>query len=82
MKCREWGFVDVFRKHQPGPEHYTFWDYRIRGGVKRNLGWRIDHIWATKKLADRSVKAWIDREPRLMDKPSDHTPIVVEFDLS
>jgi exodeoxyribonuclease-3 len=81
QKFREWGFVDVFRKHQPEAGQYTFWDYRLRGGVKRNLGWRVDHIWATKPLADRSVRAWIDKEPRLKEKPSDHTPVVAEFNI-
>ncbi len=78
---KEWGFVDIFRKHKPGPGQYTFWDYRIKNGVKNNIGWRIDHIWATKPLARKSVDSWIDMEPRLMDKPSDHTPIVAEFEV-
>ncbi len=77
----DWGFVDVFRKHQPGPGLYTFWDYRIRNSVKRNLGWRIDHIWATKSLAKKSVDSWIDLGPRLQKKPSDHTPVVAKFEL-
>ena len=77
----DWGFVDIYRKHRPGPGQYTFWDYRIKNGVKRNLGWRIDHIWATKTLARNSVDSWIDMEPRLKEKPSDHTPIVAEFEV-
>jgi len=80
QKCREWGLVDVFREHEPGLEQYTFWDYRIRGAVKNSKGWRIDHIWATEPLAEKSLHAWIDIGPRLMDKPSDHTPVVAEFD--
>jgi exodeoxyribonuclease-3 len=78
-KFKEWGFVDVFRRHQPEPGQYTFWDYRVRNGVARNLGWRVDHIWATEPLARKSVNAWIDVEPRLREKPSDHTFIVAEF---
>ncbi|MBW1994420.1 MAG: exodeoxyribonuclease III, partial [Deltaproteobacteria bacterium] len=26
---KNWGFVDVFRKHNPDARQYTFWDYRI-----------------------------------------------------
>lgn len=78
-RLKEWGFVDVFRMHQPGPEQYSFWDYRVKNAVKRRVGWRVDHIWATKPLAEKSVKAWIDIEPRLKERPSDHTPIVAEF---
>jgi exodeoxyribonuclease-3 len=80
-KYIEWGLVDVFRKHEPGGGHYTFWDYRIPNGVKRNLGWRIDYILATPPLAERSQRAWIDKRPRLGEKPSDHTFLVAEFDL-
>ena len=78
-RVKHLGFVDIFRKHRPTEKSFTFWDYRVRGGLVRDLGWRIDHIWGNKKAADKSVNAWIDREPRLWEKPSDHTPIVAEF---
>lgn len=77
----DWGFVDVFRKHHPGEAGlYTFWDYRIPNGFKRRLGWRIDHIQATRPLADGSTGCWIDKEPRGMERPSDHTFIVADWD--
>ncbi len=63
------------------PAQYTFWDYRAKDGVNRGTGWRVDHIWATRPLAERSTRAWIDMEPRLKERPSDHTFIVAEFDL-
>ncbi|MFZ3072965.1 MAG: exodeoxyribonuclease III [Thermodesulfobacteriota bacterium] len=78
-RFKEWGFVDVFRVHDKSQGKYTFWDYRAKDGVKRNLGWRVDHIFATPALAKKSVKAWIDMGPRLAEKPSDHTPLVAEF---
>ncbi|HDR15177.1 MAG TPA: exodeoxyribonuclease III [Desulfobacteraceae bacterium] len=77
----DWGLVDLFRKHEPGPGHYTFWDYRMPNGVKRNLGWRIDYILATPPVAERSIAAWIDRDARLLPKPSDHTFLTVEVDF-
>lgn len=77
----DWGFVDVYRQHNPDEQVYTFWDYRIPNAVKRGLGWRIDHICATRPLADRSTKAWIDVAPRLLTRPSDHTFIVAEFKI-
>ncbi len=76
----KWGFIDVFRKHCDQPGHYTFWDYRLRKSFDRNLGWRLDHIMATKPLADKSVACYIDRKPRIAERPSDHTPIIAEFD--
>ncbi len=76
-----WGLVDIFRRHQPDGAHYTFWDYRIPNALKRKMGWRIDYILATKVLAHQSLKAWIDVEARSLEKPSDHTFLVAEFDL-
>jgi len=79
---REWGFVDVFRKHHAGePRLYSFFDYRVPNALKRKIGWRLDHIYATRALAEKSVDCWIDTEPRLMEKPSDHTFVVADFDL-
>ncbi len=74
--------VDTFRVHHPDePGQYTFWDYRVKGALKRNLGWRVDHIYATPSLAEKSVAAFIDREARAAEKPSDHTFLVTEFEL-
>lgn len=52
---------------------------RIATSVK-NLGWRVDHIWATRPLAEKSTRTWIDSDPRLKEKPSDHTFVVAEFE--
>jgi len=78
---KSWGFVDVFRRHNPEQRAYTFWDYRIPRAFKRGLGWRVDHIWATECLAEKSTRAWIDTGPRQLQKPSDHTLILAEFNL-
>ena len=80
-EVQAWGWVDVFRRHVPDAGHYTFWDYRLRGALSRGLGWRVDHIWATQCLAQRSMRAWIDVWPRRAERPSDHTPILADFDL-
>jgi len=76
----QWGFVDLFRMHCDQPGQYTFWDYRLRNSFKRNLGWRLDHIMATEPLAKKCTTCYIDKEPRVAERPSDHTPIVAEFD--
>ncbi|MGD2126578.1 MAG: exodeoxyribonuclease III [Desulfobacteraceae bacterium] len=75
-----WGLLDVFRKHQPEGGYYTFWDYRVPNALKRKMGWRIDYILATPPLAEKSRHAWIDLEPRMASKPSDHTFLIAEFD--
>lgn len=73
----EW--TDCFRKFTDGPGHYTFWDFRMRGALSRNLGWRIDHIYANPALVARVERCWVDREPRGLERPSDHTPVLVEI---
>jgi exodeoxyribonuclease-3 len=80
-RFRKWGFVDIFRLHNDREGEYTFWDYTIRNAVKKGMGWRIDHIWGSKALAEKSLGAWIDVNPRLLPRPSDHTPLLAEFDI-
>ncbi len=79
-KVVKWGFVDVFRMHCSEAGQYTFWDYRLPNSFKRNLGWRLDHIMATMPLAEKCTNCYIDKKPRTAEKPSDHTPIIAEFD--
>jgi len=31
-------------------------------------------------LLSRSVRSWIDMEPRTWEKPSDHAPVIAEFE--
>lgn len=76
-----WGFLDVFRKHRPQPGEFSFWDYRIRDALTRNIGWRIDHLLATETLAAKSRDAYAVRKLRAMERPSDHTAVVGVFDL-
>lgn len=77
-QVKEWGFVDGFRIHQKAPGYYSWWDYRA-GAFRRDEGLRIDHVWISTALAKRSKSAWIDKEPRGWERPSDHTPVVIEF---
>lgn len=82
-RIRAWGFVDVVRKHNPEGGLYSWWDYR-QLGFPKNDGLRIDHVFATAPVAEASVGAWVDRNQRKgakTDKPSDHAPVVADFDL-
>jgi exodeoxyribonuclease-3 len=72
------GFVDTFRLHHPEGGLYTWWDYR-QGAFHRGWGLRIDHILASRALADRCVAASIDRDERKGEQPSDHAPLLAEF---
>ncbi len=81
LETCSFGFEDVFRKHHPGEELYSFFDYRVKNAVDRNIGWRIDYVLATPPLAEKSVSCEIDLEPRRMEKPSDHAFMIAEFDM-
>jgi exodeoxyribonuclease-3 len=72
------GVTDVVRPLLP--EGYTYWDYQ-RLKFPRNEGIRIDFILGSKTLAEAVTGASIHREERKGEQPSDHVPVVVEFDL-
>ena len=74
----EVGLADVFRKFTQETGHYSWWDYRA-ASFRRNLGWRIDHHYLSPELYDRAKSCVIDVEPRKLEKPSDHTPVIVEI---
>lgn len=77
-----WGFTDVFRRHHPEPGHFTFFDYRTPDAVGRGIGWRVDHLLATRPLADKSVSCEIDLAPRMAPRASDHTFLAAEFECA
>ena len=76
-KVRAFGLTDAFRLHQEGPV-FSWWDYRA-GAFRKDQGLRIDHVFATAKLAARCTAARVDREEREGDGASDHAPVLVEF---
>ncbi|MBP0000236.1 MAG: exodeoxyribonuclease III [Cyanobacteria bacterium SID2] len=73
------GLADPFRKFTEEGGIFSWWDYR-GGSFPRNRGWRIDHHYLTPDLFDRTVSCQIDVEPRKLPKPSDHAPVIVEWD--
>lgn len=76
---RQWGFVDVFAKFHPEGGIYSWWDYR-QLAFPRNRGLRLDHVYATPAFAERCSAARVDREERKGEKPSDHAPVIVEWE--
>jgi len=75
---KQWGFVDLFRKMNGDAQEFSWWNYR-EGAWQRNRGLRIDHIWTSAPLAEKCTGCWIDKAPRALERPSDHTPVVAEF---
>jgi len=57
------GLHDAFRLHSDEANVYSWWDYRM-GGLRRNLGLRIDLTLVSDALRAHAVESGIDREPR------------------
>jgi len=72
------GLHDTFRLFEEGGGHYSWWDYR-QGAFRRNRGLRIDLILASDGLRARCRAATIDRAPRTWERPSDHTPVLLDL---
>src|SRR5690606_23050260 len=72
------GLHDAYRLHHEGPGEFSWWDYR-QAAFRRNLGLRIDLTLVSDALRARCTAAGIDREPRTLDRPSDHAPAWVEL---
>lgn len=76
----DFGLEDCFRLKNQEPAHYSWWDYRM-GAFRRNRGLRIDYLFGTRKITEALVSATIDKGPRGWEKPSDHAPVVIDFEL-
>jgi exodeoxyribonuclease-3 len=80
QKIIDLGLTDTFRLFEQAENSYSWWDYRA-AAFRRNRGLRIDLVLASRTLADNCVSCEIDKEPRSLERPSDHTPVVAEFSL-
>ncbi|MGK7944647.1 MAG: exodeoxyribonuclease III [Microcystaceae cyanobacterium] len=78
QKILDLGLQDCFRKFTEETGNFSWWDYRS-GGFKNNRGWRIDHHYLSRNLYQKAISCTIDTEPRKLEKPSDHAPVIVEF---
>jgi len=72
------GLHDAYRYINKNKQEYTFWDY-MNGSWQKNNGMRIDHFLISNSLLDNIKNININKTPRSKLKPSDHTPIEIEF---
>ena len=72
------GLTDVFRKFDHPEKTFSWWDYRA-AGFRRNAGLRIDLILTSDAMTEHCTASYVDREPRAWERPSDHAPVVAEF---
>ena len=67
------GFVDIFRRRNPGlTGAYTWWSY-LRKARLTNAGWRIDYFLISERLTDKVIDATIESEIF----GSDHCPVTL-----
>lgn len=75
-------FVDAVRQIYPEPEKiFSWWSYRNPNWQTNNKGRRLDHIWVTPNMKDMIKDVKILREFRSLERPSDHVPVMIEFNL-
>jgi len=72
------GLQDSFRLFEQPEKSFSWWDYRMMA-FRRNRGVRIDHILISDPLVALCKSCVIDKTPRKLERPSDHTPVVVEL---
>jgi exodeoxyribonuclease-3 len=79
-RLRDLGLTDVRPRALKYDTPYTYWDYRA-GMFHKNMGMRIDLVYASPSLARSVTDAYVDRDARKGTGPSDHAPVVVDIDL-
>jgi exodeoxyribonuclease-3 len=74
------GLTEMFEQFDGRDGQYSFWDYQ-GGAWPNNLGIRIDHLLLSPQAADKAKGIVMHRHVREGQKPSDHVPVMGEFDL-
>jgi exodeoxyribonuclease-3 len=74
-------WLDGVRHFTPATEKlFSWWSYRSPDWQKNDRGRRLDHVWVSPAMAGRLKAAKILRDCRAWVQPSDHVPVVVDFD--
>jgi exodeoxyribonuclease-3 len=74
------GLIDSFRLFEQPERAFSWWDYRMLA-FRRNFGLRIDHLLVSPALREACRSCAVDKEPRRLERPSDHAPVVLELDV-
>lgn len=78
----EGGWLDLVRHKRSHEERlYSWWSYRARDWDAADKGRRLDHIWGSPSLGEHLHDVSVLREARGWEKPSDHVPVMVEFNF-
>lgn len=79
-KILDLGLQDTFRLFEQEERTWSWWDYRMNA-FRRKMGLRIDLVLASKAMAQRCIASYVDIEPRRQERPSDHAPVIAEFEM-
>ncbi len=71
------GLVDVHRTLDPDNADLFTWWAPWRNLKQRNIGWRLDYVFANDALASRATSCVVQRE----FGTSDHGPVIAVFDV-
>jgi exodeoxyribonuclease III len=71
------GLVDVGRALDPDNDSLFPWWAPWRNMRQRNIGWRLDHVFASEALAARAIACPVQKDVGT----SDHAPVVATFDV-
>lgn len=76
-KLVDLGMTDTLKVFDKTPKLFTWWNYRF-DGFKKDRGMRIDHFMTNDNALANIANCYVDKTPRGWEKPSDHTPIIIE----
>lgn len=80
MEAHDW--QDIMRDFVPKDEKlYSWWSYRARDWSAADKGRRLDHVWTSPTLKGKAVHMEVIRDARGWEKPSDHAPVLVDFNF-
>lgn len=81
QKLMSEGLFDTYRQFNIQGDTFSWWDYR-GAGYRANEGLRIDLVLSSSAMLDAAVSSTIDETPRKLERPSDHTPVIAEYEFS
>lgn len=80
QKLMSEGLYDTYRHFNPAGDQFSWWDYR-GAGYRANEGLRIDLVLSSSNMLDKVIASSIDETPRKLERPSDHTPVIGEYEI-
>lgn len=80
QQAHDW--ADLGRQFVPHPaRYYSWWSYRNPNWQTNDKGRRLDHMWASPQVASQARAHRVVEDARNWTQPSDHVPLITEFDL-